>query len=167
MSPLGTLHILLVDDNANMREIVSTMLSALGVGRVTQAEDGYQALAMLAQTPADIAIIDYRMAPMDGVAFTRHIRHSKDSPDTELPVIMMTGHSELSRVTSARDAGVTEFVAKPVDLYSLKKRLEAVILRPRPYIRAGDFYGPDRRRQNLPDYQGPWRRSMDMTEIDA
>jgi len=166
MSPLGTLHVLLADDNANMREIVSAMLTAFGVGRVTQAENGYEALAKLAQTPADVAIVDFRMSPMDGVAFTHHLRHSSDSPDTELPVIMMTGHSEHSRVTTARDAGVTEFVAKPVDLYSLKKRLEAVILRPRPFIRAGDFYGPDRRRQNLPGYQGPWRRRTDLAEID-
>lgn len=161
------LHILLADDNANMRAIVATMLNALGVGRVSEAEDGYQALAMLARTPADIVIVDFKMVPMDGVEFTRHLRHSKDSPDIHMPVIMMTGHAEHSRVTSARDAGVTEFVAKPVDLYSLKKRLEAVILRPRPYIRAGDFYGPDRRRQNLIEYQGPWRRTSDVAEIDA
>jgi len=165
MAVLGTLHLLLVDDNANMRAIVSTMLKSLGVARVSEAETGQAALQILAETPVDIAIVDFRMEGMDGVAFTRWLRHSENSPSPYLPVIMMTGHSEHSRVTEARDSGVTEFLAKPVDIHSLIKRIEAVILRPRPFVRAGDFFGPDRRRQVLVDYQGPLRRSTDMQSL--
>ena len=73
----------------------------------------------------------------------------------------MTGHSEKSRVTEARDAGVTEFVAKPVKAQTLLTRIEAVILRPRPFVRSPSYFGPDRRRTGTKDYAGPFRRADD------
>lgn len=162
MSPLGTLHILLVDDNANMRAIVAAMLKSIGVGRLSEAEDGTGALAILRDHSIDIAIVDFRMQPMDGVQFTRLIRWDEEGPNPYLPIVMMTGHSERTRVTEARDAGVNEFVAKPVMIQALMKRLEALIMRPRAYVRSGDFFGPDRRRTHRLDHDGPFRRSTDL-----
>ncbi|AYG95253.1 response regulator [Brevundimonas naejangsanensis] len=159
MSALGSIHVLLVDDNPNMRAIVAAMLKSVGVGRLTEAEDGAGALEALRREAIDIAIVDFRMKPMDGVAFTRAVRN--DSPNPYLPVIMMTGHSERSRVTEARDAGVTEFVAKPVKAGTLLRRIEAVILRPRAFVRAPGYFGPDRRRTGTRDYAGPFRRADD------
>lgn len=162
MSPLGTLHLLLVDDNANMRAIVAAMLKSIGIGRLSEAEDGTQALSILREHAIDIAIVDYRMQPMDGVQFTRSIRWDEDSPNPYLPIVMMTGHSEHFRVTDARDAGVNEFVAKPVMIQTLMSRLEALILRPRQFVRSNDFFGPDRRRTHQLDHEGPFRRSTDI-----
>lgn len=161
MSALSSIHVLLADDNPNMRAIVAAMLKSVGVGRLTEAEDGDAALAILRRESIDIAIVDFRMKPMDGVAFTRAVRNQADSPNPYLPVIMMTGHSERSRVTEARDAGVTEFVAKPVKPRTLLTRLEAVILRPRPFVRSPGYFGPDRRRTGTRDYAGPFRRADD------
>lgn len=166
MASVDSLHLLLVEDNANMRIIVSTMLRSLGFNRVSEAESAEAAFKIIAEKQIDIAIVDFRMEGMDGVSFTHHIRHSENSPAPYLPIIMMTGHSERSRVTVARDSGVTEFLTKPVDVHSLIKRIEAVILRPRPFIRTEDFFGPDRRRQIIIDYAGPWRRSTDPLTAD-
>lgn len=165
MTPLGTLHILLVDDNANMRAIVSAMLKSLGVGRVSEAEDGTRALQIIAGDPVDIAIVDFKMQPMDGVDFTRTIRLEENSPAPYLPIIMMTGHSERIRVTEARDAGVNEFVAKPVMISALIKRIEAIILKPRPFVRSDTFFGPDRRRTVILGYEGPFRRATDAQPV--
>ncbi len=161
MSALSSIHVLLVDDNPNMRAIVAAMLKSVGVGRLTEAEDGAAALELLGQKAIDIAIVDFRMKPMDGVAFTRTVRNEGDSANPYLPVIMMTGHSEKSRVTEARDAGVTEFVSKPVKAQTLLTRIEAVILRPRPFVRSADYFGPDRRRTRTESYAGPFRRADD------
>jgi CheY-like chemotaxis protein len=90
-SALSSIHVLLVDDNPNMRAIVAAMLKSVGVGRLTEAEDGAAALNLLRQEAIDIAIVDFRMKPMDGAAFTRAVRNEGDSPNPYLPVIMMTG----------------------------------------------------------------------------
>ena len=161
MSALQSLDILLADDNPNMRAIVSAMLKSVGVGRVREVDDGAAALEALKARPADMALVDFRMLPIDGVTFTQLIRTAEDSPNPYLPIIMMTGHSERRRVTEARDAGVTEFVTKPVNAPALLARIEAVIMRPRPFIRGGEYFGPDRRRTQPDNYVGPFRRASD------
>lgn len=161
MSGLSTLDVLLADDNSHMREIVSTMLRSIGVRHVREAEDGSAALVALRNKPADIAIVDFKMLPLDGVSFTRLIRTAPDSPAPFLPIIMMTGHSDISRVCEARDVGVTELLTKPVTAKSLLSRIEAVIMQPRAFIKTDDYFGPDRRRKIVLDYPGPYRRSTD------
>src|SRR6201996_9414720 len=89
------------------------------------------------------------------------LRNSPDSKNPYLPIVMMTGHSEKSRVVEARDAGVTEFIAKPLTAKSVLERLQAVIYRPRPFVRTNDYFGPDRRRRDDPAHGGPWRRAKD------
>jgi DNA-binding response OmpR family regulator len=74
---------------------------------------------------------------------------------------MMTGHSAVVRVMEARDAGVTEFIAKPLSARTLLNRLNAVIYQPRPFVRTQTYFGPDRRRRADPNHLGPWRRSND------
>ena len=160
-SGLESLRVLLVDDNQHMRAIVMTVLSGVGVAHIRETRDGAEALAALREWPADLAIVDFQMTPLDGVEFTRLVRNSPDSRNPYLPVIMMTGHSERTRVMDARDAGVTEFVAKPLTAKSVLERIHAVIYRPRPFVRTADYFGPDRRRKDDPGFAGPWRRSTD------
>ena len=161
MSALSSIHVLLVDDNPNMRAIVAAMLKSVGVGRLTEAEDGAAALELLGQKAIDIAIVDFRMKPMDGVAFTRAVRNEGDSANPYLPVIMMTGHSEKSRVVEARDAGVTEFIVKPVTAKAVLDRIHAVIYKPRPFVKSESYFGPCRRRLGDKKYAGPMRRATD------
>jgi len=66
-------------------------------------------------------------------------------------------------VRQARDAGVNEFIAKPVTSRNLFLRIAAVVERPRPFVRASTYFGPDRRRQNDAFHVGPWRRQEDHT----
>jgi two-component system chemotaxis response regulator CheY len=161
---LESLNILLADDNPHMREIVGVLLQNFGITRVRGVNDGGQALEMMRVWKPDLAIVDFKMEPLDGVAFTRAVRSRPDSPNPYLPIIMMTGHSALARVYEARDAGVTEFVVKPVNARTLLDRIMAVIYRPRPFVRASGYFGPDRRRRADPDYKGPMRRASDATD---
>ena len=62
----------------------------------------------------DNAHTDIAMQPIDGVDFVRLIRHAADSPIPTVPVIIVTGHCTVAKVAEARDAGVNEFMAKPV-----------------------------------------------------
>jgi len=154
---LDRLSVLVVDDNQHMRSLVRTILESLGVSQIMEARDGAHALEKMAQTQIDLMIVDWNMEPMDGLALTRYLRTAEDSPDQFVPVIMLSGHTERARVMEARDAGVTEFMAKPVSARSLYARIVSIIENPRPFVRTAEYFGPDRRRQMLP-FEGPDRR---------
>lgn len=142
---LGELKVLLVDDNDHMRTIVGTILKGIGILDVREARDGSGALETLRTWPADLAIVDFRMEPMDGVDFTRLVRNAADSVNPFLPIIMMTGFADRPRVEEARDSGVTELIVKPVTARAIIDRLNAVVYRPRPFVRTEDYFGPQRR----------------------
>ncbi|MBM3548935.1 MAG: response regulator [Alphaproteobacteria bacterium] len=154
---LDRLAVLIVDDNQHMRSLVRTILESLGVSQIMEARDGAHALEKMSQTQVDLLVADWNMEPMDGLDLTRHLRTSPESPDQFVPVIMLSGHTERARVMQARDAGVTEFMAKPVSARSLYARIVSIIENPRPFVRTNDYFGPDRRRQMLP-FEGPDRR---------
>jgi CheY-like chemotaxis protein len=155
------LKILLVDDNHHMRVLLSEILRAIGVTHIFEASDGTQGLEMMRGRDIDIIMTDLSMQPLDGIDFTRLIRRSKDSPDQMCPIIMITGHSTLTRVNEARDAGVNEFLAKPLTAKGVIERISQVIDHPRPFVRSGDYFGPDRRRRADPHYRGPFKRESD------
>lgn len=165
MSSLQSLNVLLVDDNQHMRAITAAILKSAGVRSIREVSDGAAALDIVHDHPVDLAIVDFNMFPLDGVQFTRLIRNSSDSANPYLPIIMMTGHSEKSRVYEARDAGVTEFVVKPITAKALLDRIQAVILRPRAFVKTEGYFGPDRRRVTPVSYKGPFRRSTDQGEV--
>ncbi|MFT4089878.1 MAG: response regulator [Asticcacaulis sp.] len=161
MADYGTLKILLIEDNQHMRSIVTAILKGSGIRDIRDARDGAEGLDVLRQYPADIALVDFNMFPIDGVEFTRMLRNASDSSNPYLPVIMITGHSERSRVVEARDAGVNEFVVKPLTARALLNRIDTIIMRPRPFIRCASYFGPDRRRKPDTTYSGPFRRTTD------
>lgn len=167
MSALQSLSILLIDDNQHMRAITSAILQSAGIRKIREVTDGAMALDALREHSVDLAIVDFNMFPLDGVEFTRLVRNSPDSPNPYLPIIMMTGHSEKHRVMEARDAGVTEFVVKPITAKAIFDRIQAVIIRPRSFVKTGAYFGPDRRRIDDSRYQGPRRRSTDQVAAEA
>lgn len=155
---IQNLKFLVVDDDANMRHLVFTILSSLGVKETATAESADRAFGLLFDFEADIIICDLRMTPRDGIDFTRMVRTQDDSPNCYVPIIMLTGHSEMSAVVQAREAGVHEFLAKPVSAKKLYGKIRSIIENPRAFIRTEDYFGPDRRRRQDPKYDGPERR---------
>jgi two-component system chemotaxis response regulator CheY len=152
------LKVLLVDDNRHMRLLLSEILKAVGVHEIFEASDGAQGLKLLRSQKIDIIMTDLSMQPLDGIDFVRLLRRSPDSPNPMCPVIMITGHSTMARVQEARNAGVNEFLAKPLAARGVVERINQIIDHPRPYVRTADYFGPDRRRRADPNYQGPERR---------
>lgn len=155
------LKILLVDDNHYMRVLLSEILRAIGVTHIYEANDGAEGLQMMRDYAIDLVMTDLSMQPLDGIDFVRLLRNSPDSPNQMAPVIMVTGHSTKARVNEARNAGVNEFLVKPLNARGVIERLHQTIENPRPYVRSDDYFGPDRRRRNDPNYTGERRRSTD------
>ena len=164
MSGLGALSVLILDDRPQMRAITASILESVGIHRIHEAGDVEAAMTLLRAGPVDVAIVDYKMTPLNGVEFVRLVRKSPDSPDPFLPMIMLTGHADRRRIDEARDAGVTEFLVTPVTAKALISRLQGLILKPRPFVKLDGYFGPDRRRtQREGASQG--RRSTDRKQF--
>src|SRR4029077_14583568 len=110
-------------------------------------------------------ITDWAMPIFDGMDLTQMIRQPGANNNPYVPIIMLTGHSEKKRVISARDAGVTEFLAKPISANGLYERVLNVVANPRPFIRTRSYFGPDRRRNTNPNYAGTERRKGGKAEV--
>ena len=162
-----TLRVLVVEDNQHMRSLLRSLLNSIGIREIHEAANGTAALDILREKPCDLVLSDLSMKPMDGIDFTRDVRQSPRSANPFLPVIMVTGHTERHKVEAARDAGVTEFIAKPVTAQSLFARIAEIVDRPRPFVRCPAYFGPDRRRKAIEDYIGPWRRHDDFKDVEV
>ncbi len=158
---LSALRFLTVDDSAEMRSLITNMLFSLGAHNFLDAADGAEALDMMNTNHIDVVLTDWMMSPLDGLDFTRHVRTAPDSRFQTIPIIMISGYTEAKHVAAARNAGITEFLAKPVSPFALYQRIEEVILRPRQFIRTKTYTGPDRHRHDGETYFGPRRRDDD------
>jgi DNA-binding response OmpR family regulator len=158
----GKLKVLVVDNFKYMRSLVAIMLDQQTGNTVTITCDSIdRAMDDLDRFEPDIVITDWNLE------FIRRVRDAKTSPNPCVPIIMLTGRAELPLVIQARDAGVNEFLAKPVSAKALYGRITAAVLHPRPFIRTPTYFGPDRRRQKLgpPDDRTGERRRK--TENEA
>lgn len=155
-----SLRFLVCDDNPHMRRILRTLLHSFGAREVHEAENGATALEIYHHSLPDIVLTDWSMPVLDGLELTQSIRQPDAKGNPYVPIIMLTGHSEKRRVTIARDAGVTEFLAKPISAKALYHRIISVAVNPRPFIKTKTYFGPDRRRSTNP-YIGPERRGGD------
>lgn len=138
--------VLLVDDEPYMRKVVRTMLMGLGFRNIYEACDGPSGLDMIRSVQPHVVILDWEMPGLDGAGFTRMVRSPETFPYPNVPIIMLTGHGERSRVVAAVQVGVNEFLLKPVSSKALQERLVAVLFDPRPIVRTEGYYGPTPRR---------------------
>jgi two-component system, chemotaxis family, chemotaxis protein CheY len=152
------LRFLVIDDNAHMRRIMRALLHGYGSREVYEAEDGAGGLEAFMQHVPDIVITDWVMPIFDGLELTQMIRQPGTNANPYVPIIILTGHSEKHRVVGARDAGITEFLAKPISATALYERIFTLVAHPRPFIKTSTYFGPDRRRNVNPNYTGPERR---------
>jgi two-component system chemotaxis response regulator CheY len=159
------LRVLVIDDNAHMRRILRTLLHGFGAREVYKAEDGASGLEAFTHYMPDIVITDWAMPIFDGLELTNMIRQPGANANPYLAIIMLTGHSEKNRVVAARDAGVTEFLAKPISAKGLYQRIVNVVANPRPFVKTKTFFGPDRRRNVSANYIGPERRKGGKADV--
>jgi len=139
---LSTAKVLVVDDEHYMRKVVRTMLMSIGVHEVHEAPDGAAGIDLIRRLAPDVVILDWQMPGLDGPSFVRMVRSPDTFPYPSVPIIMLTGHGERSRVVEAMKIGVNEFLLKPVSVKALHDRVAAVLAKPREVVKSGDYYGP-------------------------
>jgi CheY-like chemotaxis protein len=118
--PSTLLRVLLAEDNLVNQQIASKMLEKLSC-RVDVATNGQEAVEMLAMLPYDVLFMDCQMPVMDGYEATRAIRRNEASSGTHVPIIAMTANAMAGDRERCRDAGMDDYMTKPVDPAELKR----------------------------------------------
>jgi len=144
---LKNIRTLVVDDNVHMRRILRTLLHTMGGRNIIEAEDGANGLDIYRTQSPDLIITDYAMPILNGLEMVQMIRRP-DAPNPYIPILMVSSFTEKHRVISARDAGVNEFLKKPISATLLYERLYLSLVEPRPFIKAQNYFGPCRRRNH-------------------
>ena len=158
---LDKAKILVVDDMKPALQLVKSVLQIYGFKDVLTAHSGEEAFELVCKHDPDLIITDWMMEPMNGLDFTKKVRSDPLSPNPYVPILMMTGFSSRIRVEEARDFGITEFLVKPFTSKDLYVRIAQIIEKPRQFVDAGSFFGPDRRRRDSAEYEGPKKRGED------
>jgi two-component system, chemotaxis family, chemotaxis protein CheY len=143
---LETLKVLIVDDEPSMRKVVRALLQQIGVRDLYEANDGRRGLDMICKHAPDVVILDWEMPSLNGPEFMRVVRSPGAFPQPDVPVIMLTGHSERSRVIESVRLGVNEYLLKPVSSAAILARLVSILSKPRRMVKTGDYYGPEPRK---------------------
>lgn len=149
---------LLVDNSAHMRRLLKTVLSSIGVRRIVEAGDGAEALKEMRGFRPDIVLSEVVMSPLDGIELARLVRSASDSPNPFVPILIVSSYAVRENIAAARDAGVNEFIAKPVSAEIVAKHLHATLTSPRRFVLNQSFFGPDRRRRDAPIFGTRERR---------
>lgn len=142
---LGDLSILVLEKHLLIRRLLTDVFAEFGVPTVQSTAEPDVAWDMFTHFPVDIILCDWTEG-LDGMAFLTKVRRDIESADPFIPVVICTANSEYRHVCTARDKGMTEFLAKPVSAKTVYGRICAMVENHRPFIRVSDFFGPDRRR---------------------
>jgi CheY-like chemotaxis protein len=155
-----TLQVLVVDSNNFSRGLIGEILRSLNVTNISSARSEEMADAFLIDRPVDVILLSWEEGDsLNGLSFVRKLRKMEDDRLRRLPVVLITAGLTRQMVISGRDAGIDEFLAKPISPVAMRQRLEMVVETPRPFIDCNVYLGPCRRRKNPADYYGAKRRA--------
>lgn len=153
-------RILIVDPHPVGVTVLTDILRNIARSQIWTAPSEPRGLALAKNVDPQLVFVEMSGPELDGCRFTRSLRRSHFAC-RQAPVIMVTSTATAAGILGARDAGVHEFLRKPFTTKDLLRRLEAVTLRPRDWIEAVSYVGPDRRRFNSGDYAGDLKRRSD------
>jgi CheY-like chemotaxis protein len=155
---------LLIDSDLFTRGLVANMMRGFGMDSPTVGETGKQAQHHLEHHYADLVIMEGGMPDMTAADLIRWIRKQEKSPFRFVPIIVMSGYTQLRLINQARDAGANLVVKKPLSPAALFDRITWVARTSRPFIETADYIGPDRRFKNVPAPDGKMKRESDEQE---
>jgi len=149
---------LIVEQSGYFAKLMKNWMNDLGF-RVRHCTDTDEALTWLAAVEFDLIICDLKSAPDNGFAFVHSLRRLRGSPNRIKPVVLTSHCATRRRVETARDVGISEFIAKPWSRKVFTQRIMAALLHQRNFIKASSYFGPDRRR-TVHKYDGAERRTI-------
>jgi two-component system chemotaxis response regulator CheY len=119
-----SMPILVVDDYNTMIRVIRNLLRQLGFEDVDDASDGLTAFSKMQHRTYGLVISDWNMEPVTGYDLLKQVR--SDPKLSATPFIMVTAESKTDNVIAAKQAGVSNYIIKPFNAETLKKKIEAV-----------------------------------------
>ena len=116
---MGSQKILVIDDEHYTRKVIRALLMSIGVKKIQEACDGHAGLDAICTAVPDIVLVDWEMPGLDGPGFVRTVRSPTTFPYPDVPLVMVTGHGERSRVIEAARLGINESLLKPISSQAL------------------------------------------------
>ena len=153
-------RVIIADPNIASARLLLDIMKSLGAREVVTLTDESRVMEAIREIDPGIIFTERAGPKLDGESLTRKLRRSNLAA-RRAPVIMVTADATASSIKGARDSGVHEFLRKPFTSADLFKRVENVALKPRDWIEAVGYVGPDRRRFNSGEYAGPQKRKAD------
>ena len=118
--------ILVVDDNQDIRDLISLILEEEGYS-VISAEEGTSALALIKEKEPTLVLLDVMMPGISGLEVLRQLRASKRSQVSQTPVIMITAKSQSTDIDEALEAGATSYIVKPIRADALLEKVQSFL----------------------------------------
>ncbi len=152
------LRLLIVGGKAHAAQTLRMALSIAGLSHATATADSEAALDLLRTNRFSAVFCDENAKPAEGMAFYLAARRASGVLDPIIPIFLVCTAPRRKFVESVRDKGVTDVIARPVSAATVLRKLHMALEMPRPFIKVGEFFGPDRRARARPDYVGANRR---------
>jgi two-component system chemotaxis response regulator CheY len=156
-SALASLKVCIVDSEGDMCRMIREALNSLGISEIRECADSSSAQQVIGEFDPDLCLLDSSTGPVDAITFVKSVRGAESNRRSEMQLIMMVSNANTRRVIEARNAGVDEFLVKPISARGLHSRLLTLVDNPRLFVRTVAYTGPDRRRHCRP-FVGPDRR---------
>lgn len=149
---LAKLQVLIADNDVRSAQLIKTILMAFGIRRIDLVYNSNEVLNALRTRRVDLLVTEQVLEPLSGQELVRTIRNAKNDKllRFDMPILMLTAHAAQPQVVKARDAGITEFVAKPFSARTISSRLIEIIDNPRVFVETTTYSGPSRRRRATP-----------------
>ena len=142
---LENVAVLLIDDNPQALEILSSVVQGFGVREQIHCSSAIEASQVMKNRQVDLILLDCAMPEMDGYDFVRWLRRETPKPARQTPIIMLTGHAISTQISKSRDCGVNFIVTKPLTPAVLMHRILWLATNEREFIDCDTYAGPDRR----------------------
>jgi CheY-like chemotaxis protein len=160
---LENAKVLLVEPNAHAMEILVQIFGGFGVRSPFKAATAAEAMDQVKRNELDLIICESNLEGDDGYDFVTWLRRAKLDPNSYTPTIIVSGHTQTSKVEKARDCGANFILAKPLTPKALLDRVLWVARQDRAFIECDTYLGPDRRFHSIgPPAGTDGRRSDDL-----
>jgi CheY-like chemotaxis protein len=160
----GGVSALLVESDRHSLALLAELLRRFGLETQIAVETGAEARAYIERAAVDLCFCEWSLTDMEGAEFVRWMRRSAPGPARFIPIIVLTGYSQMDAVVAARDAGASFVIKKPLSPQIIYDRLAWAAQSTRKFIESDSYVGPDRRFKQLGPPDGLGKRSTDLSQ---